>query len=236
MMKEESILKYEIKGSPSFAHVAITLEKPGDEIVAEGGAMIYMDGHIQMTTKSSGGIMKGLKRKLSGESMFQNYFTIPEGSDPGTVIFSHGVPGDIVHLHLKQGEQWILSRDGYICSTTGIVVSTTASGRQWIGGEGLFQTTVTAQETEGDVWFGGYGMVERHEIAPGKEFVVDTSIMMAYSANMEHKISKVGGRKSFILGGEGFVIRYTGPGTVYTQNRDIKALAALIIPFIPKSQ
>ncbi|MBY9005277.1 MAG: TIGR00266 family protein [Candidatus Lokiarchaeota archaeon] len=235
MLKDESILKYEIKGSPSFAHVAITLDKPGQDIIAEGGAMIYMDGHIQMTTKSSGGIMKGLKRTLSGESMFQNYFSLPEGSNQGTVVFSHGVPGDIIHLHLKQGEKWVLSRDGYICSTMGIAISTKASGKQFFGGEGLFQTTVTA-EKEGDIWLGGYGMVEKHEIKQDQEFLVDTSIMMAYSANIQHKVSKVGGKKSFILGGEGFVIRYTGPGIVYTQNRDIRALASLIWPFLPKSR
>ena len=232
MSEKESFLKYEIRGSPSFASVEIFLDKPGQQVVAEGGAMIYMDGHIEMTTKSSGGIRKGIKRMFGGESMFQNYFTLPDGANSGKVSFSHGAPGDIIHLHMKQGEQWVLSRDAYICGTTSIAVSTKASGKQLFGGEGLFQTTVTA-EADGDVWFGGYGMVERHEIEAGKEFVVDTGVMMAYTADMQHKISKVGGRKSFVLGGEGFVIRYTGPGVVYTQNREIGLLASLIKPFLP---
>ena len=46
-------------------------------------------------------------------------------------------------------------------------------------------------------------------------------------------MSKVGGKKSFILGGEGIVIKYKGPGVVYTQNRDIGALATLLKPFFP---
>jgi uncharacterized protein (TIGR00266 family) len=235
MSKEQSFLKYEIKGSPAFAQITIFLDKPGQQVVAEGGAMLFMSGHIDMTTKSSGGLMKGLKRKFSGESMFQNYFTLPENAPEGRVVFSHGAPGDIIHLHLDQGEKWILGRDAYICGTPSVSVDTQRSGKQMFGGEGFFQTTVTA-ESEGDVWFGGYGMVERHELTQGEEFVVDTGVMMAYTAGMEYKISKVGGKKSFVLGGEGLVIRYTGPGVVYTQNREIGLLASLITPYLPNLQ
>ena len=85
-------------------------------------------------------------------------------------------------------------------------------------------------------WIGGYGFVERHELAPGQEFVVDNGVMMAYNAGIEHRVSKVGGRKSFMLGGEGVVIRYTGPGVVYTQNREIGLLASLIVPYLPPSR
>ena len=91
-------------------------------------------------------------------------------------------------------------------------------------------------EAEGDVWIGGYGLVERHEVAPGQEFVVDSGVMMAYQANMQHRVSKVGGKKSFLLGGEGIVIRYTGPGVVYTQNRELGLFASLIVPHLPKTR
>ena len=51
---------------------------PNEAITAEGGAMIAMsnDMDIQTTTykKNSGGIMKGLKRMISGESFFINHY------------------------------------------------------------------------------------------------------------------------------------------------------------------
>jgi uncharacterized protein (TIGR00266 family) len=234
--KEQSFFNYEVTGSPAFAIVKITLEKPGHQIRAEGGAMVYMDGHVNMETKSSGGVMRGLKRKFSGESMFQNFFSIADGSPPGTIAFAHGAPGDIVHFHLDQGEEWILSRDAYICGSTSIAVTSKMGGfKSVLGGEGLMLTKIIA-ESEGDVWIGGYGLVERHELAPGQEFVVDNGVMMAYNAGIQHKVSKVGGRKSFMLGGEGIVIRYTGPGVVYTQNREIGLLASLIVPHLPPSR
>jgi uncharacterized protein (TIGR00266 family) len=231
--KENSFLKYEIVGSPAFSLVKIHLDQPGQQVRAEGGAMVYMDGHIQMETKSAGGVMKGLKRKFSGESMFQNFFSLPDGAPPGTVAFAHGAPGDIIHLHLTQGEEWTLSQDAYICGTPSIDVSSKMGGfKSVLGGEGLILTKITA-EADGDVWIGGYGLVERHDLAPGQEFVVDNGVMMAFQSHMEYSVSKVGGKKSFILGGEGIVIRYRGPGTVYTQNRELGLLAALLIPHLP---
>ena len=234
--KEKSFFKYDITGGPAFAVVKITLENPGHQIRAEGGAMVYMDGHVNMETKSAGGVMRGLKRKFSGESMFQNFFSISDGSPLGNIAFAHGAPGDIIHFHLEQGEEWILSRDAYICGSTSIAVTSKMGGfKSVLGGEGLMLTKIMA-ESEGDVWIGGYGLVERHELAPGQEFVVDNGVMMAYSADIQHKVSKVGGRKSFFLGGEGIVIRYTGPGVVYTQNREIGLLASLILPYLPTTR
>lgn len=231
--KEKSFLKYEITGSPAFSVVRIFLDQPGQQVRAEGGAMVYMDGHINMETKSAGGIMRGLKRKFSGESMFQNFFSLPDGVPPGMVAFAHGAPGDIVHMHLEKGEEWTLSRDAYICGTTSIAVTSKLGGfKSMLGGEGLVLTKIMA-EGEGDVWMGGYGYVECHELAEGQEFVCDNGVMMAFQTNMQHRVSKVGGRKSFFLGGEGIVIRYTGPGIVYTQNREIGLLASLIAPYLP---
>ncbi|MFX1514527.1 MAG: TIGR00266 family protein [Promethearchaeota archaeon] len=233
--KDKSFLKFEITGSPAFSVVRIFLEKPGQQVRAEGGAMVYMDGHIHMETKSAGGALRGLKRKLSGESMFQNFFSLPEGAPPGMVAFAHGAPGDIIHLHLNQGEEWILSKDAYIAGTPSIEVTSKFGGAKGIlGAEGAFMTKIMAS-ADGDVWIGGYGYLERHEVAEGQEFVVDSGVLMACSADMQNraKISKVGGRKSFVLGGEGIVIRYMGPGVVYTQNREMGMLAGLLRPYLP---
>ncbi len=233
--KEKSFLRYEITGSPAFSVVRIYLDQPGQQIVAESGAMVYMDGHVDMETKSSGGILRGLKRKFSGESMFQNFFELKEGATkPGMIALAHGAPGDIVHLHLNQGEEWTLNKDAYICSTPSVQV-TSQMGKlaSLLGGEGLILTKIFA-EAEGDVWLGGYGYIERHEIGPGEEFVIDTGVMMAFETNMQYRTSKVGGKKSFLLGGEGIVMRFTGPGVAYTQNREIGLLASLLIPYLPK--
>ncbi|MHA1215609.1 MAG: TIGR00266 family protein [Candidatus Hodarchaeales archaeon] len=233
MSEDKSFLKYEIVGGPAFSTVRIYLEKPGQQVRAEGGAMVYMSGHVNMETKSAGGIMRGLKRKFSGESMFQNFFSIPDGAPPGMVAFAHGAPGDIVHLHMNQGEAWTLSRDAYICGSPSIEVTSKLGGfKSIMGGEGLVLTKIFA-EAEGDVWIGGYGYIERHEVKAGEKFVVDNGVMLAFQSDMQYSVSKVGGKKSFFLGGEGIVIRYKGPGVVYTQNREIGLLAALLMPHLP---
>jgi uncharacterized protein (TIGR00266 family) len=236
--KEKTFLKYEITGGPAFSVVKIFLDQPGQQVRAEGGAMVYMDGHINMETKSAGGIMRGLKRKFSGESMFQNFFSLPDGAPEGMIAFAHGAPGDIVHMHLEKEEEWVLSRDAYICGTTSIAVTSKFGGfKSMLGGEGLILTKIMA-EAEGDVWIGGYGFVERHVLEPGQEFVIDNGVLMAAQFHLHEnaRVSKVGGTKSLFLGGEGVVIRYTGPGIVYTQNREIGLLASLLLPYLPVSR
>ena len=50
---------------------------PGEAVRAEAGAMLYMDGPIRMDTGTGGGFMKGLKRRIAGESFFITFDVHP---------------------------------------------------------------------------------------------------------------------------------------------------------------
>ena len=147
MSNKESLLRFEFLGKPSFSVVRIYLDSHDQVIIGEGGAMIYMDGDIDLTTQSTGGLLKGISRALSKESIFQNIFKLkPEGNPPSSVTFGFSLPGDIEHLHLQPGDQWTLSKGAYVCSTEGVSISGKLGGfKSIIGGEGLFLTNVVAE-------------------------------------------------------------------------------------------
>ena len=49
--KGKSFLRYEIKGSPAFSVVRVYLDQPGQQVRAEGGAMVcYGDGNCEIIT------------------------------------------------------------------------------------------------------------------------------------------------------------------------------------------
>ena len=62
-------MDYKITGDVMQA-LQITL-RPGEELYAEAGSMLYMNSGIELQARMQGGVMKGLMRKfLAGESMF----------------------------------------------------------------------------------------------------------------------------------------------------------------------
>jgi len=78
-------MQIDIQMGPGSSAAKVSLE-PGEILTAEGGAMIAMSGDMSMTTtthkKKSGGIMKALKRVISGESFFMNHYEPgPNGGD-----------------------------------------------------------------------------------------------------------------------------------------------------------
>lgn len=229
-MSKSTLLRYQIHGAPSFASVEIDLG-PGEEVIAEAGAMAYMDGTVEMKTSAKGGVLKGLKRAFSGESFFVNTFT-----GPGKVTFAPGIPGDIVPLSVSpETGGWILSKDAFLAGTPNLDVSSKSGGfKSLFGGEGLFLTYVTAKEMEGLFFASGYGVIHKHEVPDGQSLVVDSGLFMATSERTEYKLSKVGGMKSFLFGGEGVVMRFFGPAVVLTQSRSLPDLASLISQYIVK--
>src|SRR5690348_707009 len=64
--------RYQIVGYEMQA-AAVTLA-PGQAVMAEPGAMLYMRGGVNMATGMTGGLMAGFKRALAGDSFFLAHF------------------------------------------------------------------------------------------------------------------------------------------------------------------
>ncbi len=77
--------------------VEFTLKK-GDSLYTQSGAMTWMTSGISSETSTKGGIMKGLGRVFSGESLFMNTYTATE--DNQKIAFGSTVPGGILDLKL----------------------------------------------------------------------------------------------------------------------------------------
>ena len=82
-----------------------------------------------------------------------------------------------------------------------------------------------------------YGAIKQLPVESGKELVVDTGHLVAFSDDVEYSIGK-GGRHSFphLGGGEGLVMKFRGDGHVWIQTRNLASLAEKLIPFLPNAR
>ncbi|MCA9013414.1 MAG: TIGR00266 family protein [Planctomycetaceae bacterium] len=211
-------MESEIRNRPAFANIRVSMV-PGDEIIAEADAMASMSATIRMTTRWSGGMLKGIaKRVFGGESMFVNVFTA-EG--PGELILTQPFPGDIECIDLR-GTTMFLQPGAFLACDPGVKLGLGWAGiKMGIAREGLFRLKVSG---EGRVWFGAYGGIFIREVS--EEYIVDSGHLVAYEPSIGIRIGMAGSVLTSLLSGEGLVTRVTGPGRIYMQSRSFSGLAA----------
>ncbi|MCA9140020.1 MAG: TIGR00266 family protein [Planctomycetales bacterium] len=211
-------MQAEIRDKPSFANIHVKLEA-GDQIIAEADAMASMSSTIEMSTKWSGGFVKGvLKRVFGGESMFVNTFTTQSS---GELVLTQPFPGDIQCIELN-GNTMFLQPGAFIACETGVNLGLGWAGlKMFIAREGLFRLKVSGT---GRIWFGAYGGIFEKEI--DSEYVVDSGHLVAYEPSIGVQIGMAGGIFSSFFSGEGLVTRVSGPGKIYMQSRSFDGLAA----------
>lgn len=89
---------------------------PGEGVRAEAGAMTYMDAGVQMQTGTGGGMFKGFKRMLTGESFFITTFMNSTRSKQ-RVAFGAPYPGKIIPIDLTlHGGRFMCQKDSFICA------------------------------------------------------------------------------------------------------------------------
>jgi len=222
-------VQIEIKFDPAFAMAFAHLE-PGEAIRAEAGAMVSHTPGLTMETSTQGGLMKGLKRAVGGESFFMNTFT---ATQPGDHIgLAAPLPGDIAHWPLS-GQTVYLQSGAYLASAMGIEVDSSWGGsKTFFSGEGLIVLKVWGT---GDLLVSAYGAIHAIDLAPGQSYVVDTGHMVGWSEGVTYQVAKAGGGwKQTMLGGEGFVCTLTGPGRIYLQTRSTSDFIEWLAPRLPK--
>lgn len=221
-------MQIQIDDRPSYAIAKVALD-PGEDIVAEGGAMVAMTEGFEIETKARGGFLKSLARStLGGESFFMNTFKAP--ANGGTLSLAPALPGDMRVIELS-GESLMVQSGGFIASSPSLDVETKWSGaKTFFAKEGAIMLRVSGT---GTLIIAAYGAIEEIQLGPGEKYTVDTGHLVTFSEGIGFDVKKVGGWKSTLLSGEGLVVDLTGPGTVTLQTRSQDAFLGWLIPRLP---
>jgi uncharacterized protein (TIGR00266 family) len=236
--KKSDVIDYEIFGH-EMQYAVVTLD-PGEMVLAEAGAMMYMTAGIKMETvfgdpsqQNQGFFNKVLsagKRALTGESIFMTTFS-NASSKRELVAFASPYPGKIVPFHLDQlGGEMICQKDAFLCGARGIQVSIAFQkkiGVALFGGEGFIMQRLLG---DGIALIHAGGTLLEKVLAPGETIKLDTGCLVALQPGVNYDINFVGGVKNTLFGGEGlFLATLTGPGKVWLQSLPFSRLAGRVL-------
>lgn len=223
-------MEYEISGG-SFPSVICTLQK-GETMKDETGSMAFMTSDIKMDTNTGGGILKGLGRALSGDTIFLNFFTAQ--SDNQKIAFSACYPGKIIPIRLNGSNSIIGEKNAFLAAEDGVDIDMYFKKRLGVGlfgGEGFILQKFTGN---GILFLEIDGEVIEHDLQPGEKLLVNQGHVAAMEETVDFDVERVKGVKNMILGGEGlFFTKLTGPGKVWIQTMPVSKLADAIIPYLP---
>ena len=223
-------MEYEFDTKPSYTMATVTLEQ-GESLTAEAGAMVAHSETIDVDTSrgDSGGLFSSVKRSvLGGESFFRNTFTARDG--PGEVSIAPVKPGDMDVFEMTD-DAVIVQSGGYVAAGPDVEITTDVGGLDTLfGGEGLF---FLKAEGSGPLFLGSYGGLVEREVPAGETLTVDSGHLVAWDDEMAYDTRRVGGLKETLLSGEGLVMDFEGPGTLWMQTRDYDAFIMDIASNLP---
>ncbi len=226
-------MRYQIIGDTMPA-VEITFDERGESMYTQSGGMAWMTDGVEMSTNARGGLMKGLGRMFSGDSLFMATY---RAQKPGaSIAFASTVAGQIFPMDVGQTGGMICQKGAFLCAEDSVELNITFTKRLSagvFGGEGFILQDLSGRgmaflEIDGD-------LVERY-LQPGEVLKVDTGNVVAFDRTVNYEIETVKGLGNIFFGGEGlFLTRLVGPGRVLLQTQNIAEFAGRISRFIPTS-
>ena len=205
----------------------------GEAMYTQSGGMAWMSEGLALDANMEGGLMKGIGRMFTGESLFMATYTAVR---PDCIIaFASTVPGRILPVDMSR-TSLICQKGAFLCAQPTVEVSTVFTKKisaGFFGGEGFILQQLKGSgmaflEVDGDV-------VEK-TLAPGEVMKVDTGNVFAFEPTVSYEIETIKGVKNMLFGGEGlFLTRLTGPGKIYMQTMNIAEFTGRIAQGLPTS-
>jgi len=202
-----------------------------EELVAEAGAMIAMNGYLNVSTTlrqgKGGGILGGLKRMFAGESLFLSVFRSPTA---GCELFlAPKLLGDIFHYQVSN-VGLVVQATSYLASGSDVDIELGFQGfKSLFSGESIFWLNISGK---GDLLLSSFGAI--YEIEVDGEYVVDTGHIVAFEKTLNFEIGKPGSSwLGAFLGGEGLVCRFKGKGRLFCQTHNASAFGQLVGAQLP---
>lgn len=232
---------YEIFGD-DMQVVEIELD-PGETVVAEAGAMNWMQAGIEFEAKMGDGskpdqgfmgkLLNAGKRVLTKESIFMTHFT-NKGVGKKRVAFAAPYPGKIIPVNLAEmGGELLCQKDAFLCAALGTEISiafTKKLGAGFFGGDGFILQRLRG---DGMAFIHAGGTIVKKDLQ-SDVIKVDTGCIVAFDPSLSYDIERAGNLKSMFFGGEGlFLATLRGTGSVYLQSMPLSRLADRILASAP---
>ena len=211
---------------------------PGETVIAEAGAMLYMEDGIDFNARMGDGsnpsagffdkLLSAGSRIITGESLFLTHFT-NQGWGKKKVAFSAPYPGTIIHMNLAHmGGRIIVQKDAFLCAALGTKISITFNrrlGAGFFGGEGFILQQL---DGDGNAFIHAGGTVIERQLN-NEVLKVDTGCIVAFEPQIDYSIEQAGGLRSMVFGGEGiFMATLRGTGKVWLQSMPIRKLISAL--------
>ncbi len=216
---------------------------PGETIIAEAGAMTYMEDGISYESKMGDGsnpdqgfmgkLFSAGKRMITGESLFMTHFT-NQGQGKNHVAFAAPYPGSIIDVNLGQIQGSLLcQKDAFLAAAYGTQIDIAFNkklGSGFFGGEGFILERL---QGDGMAFVHAGGTVIEKKLH-NETLRLDTGCLVAFTDGIDYDIEMTKGLKSMFFGGEGlFLATLKGTGSVWIQSLPFSRLADRIIEQAP---
>lgn len=222
-------MRYEISGT-TMQTVSISLDR-GEKIYSQTHAMAWMSDSIRMDTHTGGGLFAGLKRALSGGSLFITEFTAEASAH---IAFAPRFPGQIIAVKLLPQQSLVCRKETFLCAEMSVQLEIAFQQRLGAGlfaGEGFILQRVTGP---GTVFLDLSGEVVEKSLLPGERLLVHAGHIGMQEPSVQTDIQMLRGFRNVLFGGEGlFVATLTGPGKIWLQSMPILNLAEEIARHMP---
>jgi len=241
IFSKADVIDYEIFGD-DMQMVEIVLD-PGESVIAEAGAMNYMEAAIKMETvfgdgsgadanKGLGGkLLAAGKRAMIGEGLFMTVFQNIDPANQAKVAFAAPYPGKIIPVDLDTFDQTLIcQKSAFLCAAKGVNIDLYLQkklGAGLFGGEGFIMQRLTG---DGVVFLNAGGTIIKKQLAEGEMIKIDTGCLVAMSETVDYDVALQNDIKNGLLGGEGlFLATLRGPGEVWLQSLPFNRMADEII-------
>ncbi len=218
-------IKWRKLGSDGSEYLELYLKK-NDKIIADKHSLVSMTSGIESVSKM-GSLIKGVARSFAGEYSFMTHFT-GLNSTPQKITLSLPANGDIVHLRLRSGEEWKLSKFVFLASTSNVEISATLNIRGLVSEEGIALTTIKAINGDADIWLSAYGHVEKHELKDYDDILIKPGNFLAAPISCSHTVEKNNSIIGALSGSDLFAIKFKGPCVVYTHSGNVQSFITLL--------
>lgn len=226
-------MRTEIVHNPFYGALAVTFDRPGEQLVAAATSLIARDGAMDAKTTRAEG-----DPDRTGAPAVRRASTTFTATSPGqTLWLAPPSDGSVDVVPLLPGAELYLDARAWLASAAEVALDARWHGaRTFYEADGRRSTRLLFRAWgQGEVWFGAYGGFHVLDIGTAHApMVCDVAHVVAFTQGLTlamRRIDALAEASGTGAPAEGRMVELSGHGRVWLQTRKPSALAAFLHPF-----